>query len=340
MASKDEPEPLQEHEPEHIRKTFLIRHFSRQDTENENVFKEYIESIKDIELKKIVSINIPINDDLEKFQNETININKKNIFFERYYHPLIIKEIQQIITTNMVTKTYRYGPKKGITETVPERLTTKVINYFDPKLCEIWSSPFLRCLQTAMFIAKLIGVKKITVHYGLSELCIPSILKEYAEHLQEGGHIDIDKVFLNTLSRCDTSMFKLCIIKEGRTMINDFDSSDNNDDKYFERISSTVSYIHNRQNGLQYKFIIGHADSLRPYSVPSKIMDFYIRYDITDKIKEHEHEQVHVPVPENVDDVLTGGSSKYDIYMKKYQIYKERNNRYKMAKYKKKLEKL
>ncbi len=104
-----------------------------------------------------------------------------------------------------------------------------------------------------------------------------------------------------------------------------------------------MSYIHNIENGLPYKFIIGHADSLRPYSLPSKTMEFYTRYDITDKInvplneQEHEQEQVN----ENVNDgVLTGGSSKYNIYMKKYQIYKERNNRYKIAKYKNKIEKL
>lgn len=305
---------------ESVKKTFLIRHFMREDLENELKFKSGLESISDGDIRKIFSINPKLHDNLDQFA-ELISIYKTDtrkdfctansqlcLNFGKY-EKLAVEDVRVEEKVKTLTRTIQFGPRKGQTETKTTIESTDIMTYFNPEECEVWSSPFLRCLQTAMFIARLLGVTHVNVHFGLSELCHPDVLLPFADELTSGTPIDINKIYENTSARIASStMVPIAqIVREKYENINDSDHSN-----YIRRIHDTIKSIHVGSH-VPNKFIISHADSIKQFNIipGSGGMDYYIKYDITDKIS------------------MEGGSkelNKYIVYMRKIEKYNKKIN--------------
>lgn len=297
---------------------YLIRHFEREDLKDEAKFNLELSAIDDINLRKIASINPALHDNLYRFEDFT-HIYK---FPEREkycddaellcsefikYEKLVIEHIEKIVNIRQVPRMIRFGPHQGDIKMDIVKETNIVTKYFNSEECEIWSSPFLRCLQTAIFIAKLLGVSYINVHYGLSEICDPDVLGSYWNDLRISGSVNINKIYENSMSRL-THIFPIAqLINDVYTEIND-----TNNINYNKRIDDTIRdiYDRNKSSSKSKIFIISHADLIKQFNIipDGKGMDYFERYDITDKVKE-----------------MTGGN--YYIYMKKTHKYEDKINK-------------
>lgn len=305
---------------ESVKKTFLIRHFMREDLEDYPKFKSDLESISDGDIRKISSINPKLHDNLDQFV-ELISIYKTDtrkdfcttnaqlcLNFDKYEKLAIEKitvEREEIIGERRIN----VGPRAGTMVPTKTIVSKDIMTYFNPEECEVWSSPFLRCLQTAMFIARLLGVTHVNVHFGLSELCDPDVLLPFADELTSGATIDINRIYENTSARIisGATVPVARIVRERYENINDSDHSN-----YVRRISDTIRSIHIGSH-VPNKFIISHADSIKQFNIipGSGGMDYYIKYDITDKIS------------------MEGGSkelNKYIVYMHKIEKYNKKIN--------------
>jgi len=282
-------------------------------------------SIESRDVQKIYEINPRLHDNLAQF-DDLISIYKTEArgkycdsndkICDEFgkYERLVAEEIRKIEEIKEVTRIIRFGPKKGEMETRIITESRTIITCFDSSECEIWSSPFLRCLQTAAFIAKLLGVDSINVHYGLSELCDPDVLKSFRDDLMGGSNININEVFDNTMSRIGVVPIG-AVVKDKYEEINDTEHA-----RYTDRINSTVRFI--RDTSLKSNvFIVSHADSIKQFNViPDGIgMDYYIKYDITDKIG------------------MSGGGNnsvlqQYKLYLRKIEKYNKKINKLKFNK--------
>ena len=143
---------------ESVKKTFLIRHFMREDLENELKFKLDLESISDGNIRKIFSINPKLHDNLDQFA-ELISIYKTDtrkdfciangqlcLNFDKY-EKLAVEDVRVEEEVKTITRTIQFGPRKGQTETKTIFESKDIMTYFNPEECEVWSSPFLRCLS-------------------------------------------------------------------------------------------------------------------------------------------------------------------------------------------------
>lgn len=305
---------------ESVKKTFLIRHFEREDLENESKFRSELESISDNDIRKVFSINPKLHDNLDQFA-ELLSIYKTDsrkefcegnnqvcLNFDKY-EKIAVEDIKIETKEIIIDRVIKFGPRKGQTESKKIIESKNIMTYFDPKECEVWSSPFLRCLQTAMFIARLLGVTHVNVHFGLSELCHPDVLLPFADELTSGTPIDINKIYENTSARIISSATVPVaqIVRDRYENINDTDHSN-----YVRRISDTIRSIHVGSH-VPNKFIISHADSIKQFNIipGEKGMDYYTKYDITDKL------------------TMDGGSkelNKYIVYMRKIEKYNKKIN--------------
>jgi broad specificity phosphatase PhoE len=305
------------------KKFFLIRHFEREDLKNETKFNSEISTIVDINLRKIYAINPALYDDLNKF-NDLVRMYKLGDY-EKYcddhesiceefvkYENLVIKHIEKITSIREVPRLITIGSKRGQTKIDTINETRIIKTYFNSDECEIWSSPFLRCLQTAIFIAKLLGVTNINVHFGLSEICDPEVLGSYWSDLRTGSNVDINKIFSNSRERLIEPLLIEELVDNVYTEINDTDNTN-----YDKRINNTIKYIYDRNKSSVKSniFIVSHSDSIKQYDIipGGKGMDYFNKYEITNKI-----------VP------MFGGNSnilqKYELYMKKINKYNNKIN--------------
>ncbi len=168
----------------------------------------------------------------------------------------------------------------------------------------IVSSPFLRCMQTALIIANAMGIRHINIDFGLSEVVDNTTIRRFApRELVEGESsvdrykgtipLDIGKVFERSLEHfrtketgVDVSRFILSDNKpdfiDNESRIDEYGYVEESPDAriiYYDRIKMSLKDISTRFTGRKI-LVVTHADAYSAFNAERKSMSYREIYRI------------------------------------------------------------
>lgn len=261
------------------RKYLMMRHLKRNDADNPEGYRRSIN--KYLECKGITDDNIK----------------------EYYYiNPSLEKNIYD-------TRTDAYDDLEyDIEKAVKIHNDNKIISHDKVK---IYCSPFLRCMETSMVLAKVLNKHEVHIDYGLSEW-IDSTIMNSSETIYP---IDLSKIYsislqeFNNQKEKNHNTYDFRFINKSENIII---HSDETVEAYRKRINDTINRLIVTSSE-EYIIFVTHADAYKQYSGGQGMKDNGTLYKIN-------------PLPEASS--LSGGS--YNSYMKyiKYRnkIYQLLNN--------------
>lgn len=187
----------------------------------------------------------------------------------------------------------------------------------------IVSSPFLRCMQTALIIANATGVPNIHIDFGLSEVVDNSTIRRFAPKESADGDrfrgtipLDVSQIYEYSLEHFRTKETGVDISKfilsnseprfiDNESRVDDYGFIEESPDArivYYDRIKVTLKNINTRFTGKKV-LVVTHADAYFPFNDDGKLMSYRQIYTI--------------PIPKLV--IMDGGSLSGRI-SKKYKI--------------------
>jgi broad specificity phosphatase PhoE len=207
--------------------------------------------------------------------------------FVYYANPDIIADVYgsciklPILRRNveLLTKFDTYDDLSYVYQKIIKTALESGVEFPLPDKIQIFCSPFMRCMESAILIANILNKKEVYIDYGLSEYCAEMFFP------LNDMPIDINKIYENSLYRIHCNYDENeCSDDKKVVFVNNTPGdkflNDTSQYAYTKRINDTLLNIMGTCEK-EYIIIVTHSDAYRLYNAEKELMAYKKMYKVS-----------------------------------------------------------